>query len=408
MWSALLLGGLALGQSPAPQTVEIPLPQLAPPAPEPDKKPRPLSHRTDGRLMKSLQGTWYGATLDDHRISIYGWSEGAFTASTNTNDQLPMGFNYRANDFLLQNNWLRIERTINPNATTPTWGFRSDTILPGSDYRFTLARGLLNGQLTDDHGNPNLYGIDPVQFYGELYLPDAGKGLDLKLGRHYCQFGVESIDTTQNALMSHSYNFIYNPFTETGLLTTLKLSDAWSVQNGLVTGCDMFVAPGMTPTYVGSAKWAPPDGRNSFLFSVIIDEGRYDVAHNFSNPEVFDIVYTHQFSDRLSYALDALYSFQIGYPNVGFVNNWGVVNYLTYQFTPQVSGTTRLEIFDDPQGQRTGFKGLYTDFTAGITYKPKPYLWFRPEVRYDNNWESRPFEGNASLFTAAFEFLVRW
>src|SRR5262245_3948374 len=213
-----------------------------------------------------------------------------------------MGFNYRANDFLLQNNWLRIERAVDPNATTPTWGFRSDTILPGSDYRFTIARGLFSGQLSGDNGQPNLYGIDPVQFYGELYLPQVGRGLDIKLGRHFCQYGVESIDPTQNALASRAYNFIYNPFTHTGLLTTLKLSDAWSVQNGIVTGTDMFFAPGMNPTYIGSVKWAPPSGRDSVLFSVIVGKGRYDAANSLNNPEVFDIVYTHKFSDQLSYA----------------------------------------------------------------------------------------------------------
>src|SRR5438034_28711 len=83
--------------------------------------------------------------------------------------------------------------------------------------------------LAADGGQPRRYGIDPVQFYGELYLPQVGRGLDVKLGRHFCQFGVESIDPTQNALASHAYNFIYNPFTHTGLLTTLKLDDAWSV-----------------------------------------------------------------------------------------------------------------------------------------------------------------------------------
>ena len=43
--------------------------------------------------------------------------------------------------------------------------------------------------------------------------------------------------------MSRSYTFIYNPFTHTGLLTTLKLDDAWSVQNGIVAGCDAFIDP---------------------------------------------------------------------------------------------------------------------------------------------------------------------
>jgi hypothetical protein len=148
------------------------------------------------------------------------------------------------------------------------------------------------------------------------------------------------------------------------------------------------------------------------LFSVIIGKGRYDVAHAFSNPEIFDLVYTHKFSDRLTHTVEGLYSFQTGFPGGvgtnGFVNNWSVAQYLTYQFTPRLSGTARLEFFDDVQGQRTGFAGLYTAVTTGVTFKPTPYLWFRPEVRYDHCDQSRPFEGRADLFTATFDVILRW
>jgi len=416
VWSALFLGGaLALGQPPAPpqaQAVEVALPPPVPPPPAPEKPVVPAAAPERTPLMRELQGTWYGAVLDDNRLRVYGWADLSFTASTDRGNQLPMGFNYLANQFALQQNWVRFERTVDQAATTPTWGFRWDNVLPGTDYRFILARGLLSSQLAADHGNPNLYGIDPVQFYGELYLPEVGKGLDVKLGRHYCQYGVESIDATQNALASRAYNFIYNPFTHTGLLTTLKLTDAWSVQNGLVAGSDVFFGPEANPTYTGSVKWAPPDGRDSVLFAVIVGKGRFDAARNFSNPEIFDLVYVHKFSDRLTYTLEGLYSFQTGFPGGagagGFVNNWGVVQYLTYQLAPQLSTTGRLEFFDDVQGQRTGFPGLYTALTAGVTYKPAPYLWVRPELRYDRNGESRPFEGKPNLFTATMDVIVRW
>src|SRR5206468_11486704 len=133
----------------------------------------------------------------------------SYTASSVEHNQLPMGFNYRANEFLLQQNWLRFERTVVTSGTTePTFGFRTDTILPGADYRFTISRGLFSGQLTANDGLPNTYGIDPVQFYGEAYFPTIGRGLDVKVGRMFCQYGAESIDGPPNALASHSYPFI--------------------------------------------------------------------------------------------------------------------------------------------------------------------------------------------------------
>jgi hypothetical protein len=188
----------------------------------------------------------------------------------------------------------------------------------------------------------------------------------------------------------------------------LNLDDTWSVQNGLVTGSDIFIDSGANPTYIGSVKWAPPKGNDSVLFAVVIGSHRYDASHNLNNPDVFDLVYTHTFNDDLSYTLDACYSFQTNLPDSGFVNNFGVAQYLTYQICPQLSATGRLEFFDDCQGQKTGFKGLYTALTTGVTYKPESWLWIRPEVRYDYNDESRPFANKSSLFTASCDVIFRW
>jgi hypothetical protein len=357
--------------------------------------------------MRELQGTWPGWLLDGNKVQVTGWTEAAFTASTNHADQLPMGFNYRANELHVQQHWLRIDRPVDPNSRTPTFGFRLDT-LAGIDYRFTLSRGLFDSQLTDNQGEPATYGVDPVQFYAEAYFPGLGRGTDVKLGRHFCQFGVESIDTTQNALASHSYLFIYNPFTHTGLLTTTKLTDAWSVQNGIVAGADVFLDAASSPHYVGSVKWAPPNGRASVLLATVLGKGRFDREENFHNPQVFDLVFTYKLNQRLNYTLDALYGFTDNVPDVGFANWYGVVNYLTWTLSPRLSANARLEFFDDLQGQRTSFKGLYTATTLGLTFKPSKAVSLRPEVRYDHNDESRPFEDRHGLFTAAFDLVIRW
>src|SRR5207249_2975226 len=126
----------------------------------PPPPPKPPPERW--LLMQSLQGTYPGWLLDGHRISIQGWTDTNFVAASSSGSLLPFGFNYRGNEFSLQQNWIRIERPVDQSANGPTFGFRSDTILPGLDYRFTIARGLLDGQLTANDGMPNLYGIDPV------------------------------------------------------------------------------------------------------------------------------------------------------------------------------------------------------------------------------------------------------
>jgi hypothetical protein len=360
-------------------------------------------------LMTCLQGTPLGACLDAQRFQVTGWVDASFTASSVAHNQLPFGFNYLANQGLLQQNWLRLDRSVVTDGTNEaTFGFRSDTILPGSDYRFTAARGMFSGQLTANDGRPNTYGIDPIQLYGEAYFPTIGKGLDVKLGRVFCQYGVETNDAPSNALLSHAYTFIYDPFTYTGVVSTLSLSDTWSVQFGVVLGSDVFIDPAASPTGMGSVKWAPPDGKDSVQFSFIAGSGTFNQARDFNNPEVLDFVYTHKFNDRWNYSYETLLGYQTHVPDIGTAYWFGVLNYLTYTFTPKLSATTRIEFFDDAQGQRTQFKGLYNAFTAGVSYKPHKAITLRPEVRFDYNGESRPFENNHGLFTASTDVILRW
>jgi hypothetical protein len=180
------------------------------------------------------------------------------------------------------------------------------------------------------------------------------------------------------------------------------------VQAGLVLGSDVFIDPADEPTFIGSVKWAPPVGRDTVWFAVIIGPGRFNQAQDFHNPEVFDLVYTRQISSRLSYNFETLYGFTSHVPGIGTADWLGVLNYLTYTFTPRLSGTTRLEFFDDAQGQRTGFKGLYTALTTGLSFKPRKSITIRPEVRYDYNEKTRPFENKHGLFTTAADLILRW
>jgi hypothetical protein len=262
--------------------------------------------------------------------------------------------------------------------------------------------------LTGSHGQPNLYGIDPIQFYAEAYFPTVFHGMDVKFGRMFCQYGVEANDAPSNALLSHAYTFIYDPFTHTGLMATIKVTDAWSVQVGAILGSDIFINSADEPTGMGSVKWAPPGGRDSVLFSVILGSGRFNQSQNFHNPEVFDLVYTHKVNARLNYSFESLFGFTTNVPDTGTAYWFGILNYLTCDFSPRLSGTARVEFFDDAQGQRTVFPGLYTTLTTGLSFKPRKSITFRPELRYDYNTESRPFEGRHGLFTAAADVILRW
>ena len=45
----------------------------------------------------------------------------------------------------------------------------------------------------------------------------------------------------------------------------------------------------------------------------------------------------------------------------------GAVNYFNYKLTDKLLGVIRAEVFEDSEGVRTGFKGTYTEATAGMT-----------------------------------------
>ncbi len=232
--------------------------------------------------------------------------------------------------------------------------------------------------------------------------------MDVKVGRFFSQFGVELIPAVDNPFISHAYAFIYNPFTQTGILTTTKLSNAVSVQAGLVMGNDNIAAATAYPTFIGSIKWVNPDQRNSLLLNIIADRGRFDQKNNFHNPEIVDLIATHKFNSSLVYTFETLYGFTNNVPDIGTANWLHFVNYLTYNVTEQVNTAGRLEFFDDFQGQRTGFAGLYIAPAAVVAYRPVKWLQWRQEIRYDYNTQTAPFEGKHGLFTATSDFIIRW
>ena len=338
--------------------------------------------------------------MERDRLTVSGWTEFSFTASSASRSHLPMGFNFAANEFLLQQNWLRVDRAIAPDSGTPSFGYTIDLILPGSDYRFTRPRGLWEGQ-------SGRHGIDPVQFYAEAYVPDVGQGLNVKLGRFFAPYGAESIAAPETPFVSRSYTFIYNPFTQTGLLGELRLDDQWSIKGGLTAGNDVFIDRASSAYFVGGFVWTSDDGEESLDFTTILGNGRFDAGEDFHNPQIFSLVFSRKLSEQTDWRFDALYGFTREVPGIGFANWYGLVNYLIDNQTQRLSRTGRLEFFDDSQGHLTGTPGLYTAATVGLAYRPASRLWLRPELRLDHHG-GRPFEGRTTLLTAGFGLLVRW
>ena len=449
--------------TPAPINITAPLLPIPTPPPAPAAAAAPaVTPPPRWFLMKDLQGTYPGTLLDGNNIAIYGWAEVSATASSAAITNEPMAWNDRANRVELQQFFARMERTVVTTGTTmPTWGFRTDFLI-GTDYRFTLPRGIWNGQLLnskqDGTNGPvqNLYGVDPVEFYGEYYIPNVLAGLDIKVGRWYAPFGEESIEAVSTPLISRSYTFNNGPeFTNTGVLATLTINPVWTVAGGYAIGNDIFFDEGTEGRFVGFVKWTQPGsaatpvyGRNTVTVATSVGRGKFNTGAPFAtedptgvttsgiggeslngpfdqggaagrnNINLVDLLYTHTFNPVLNYAAEGLYGWQYDCPPGQVLNGSGTANwaslsqYMFYTLSSRLTATARVEFFDDFQGQRTGFDGLYTEVTGGLAFKYRPGLILRPELRWDENGESRafnaPYNPSHNLYTAAMDVIVRW
>ena len=391
-------------QAPAP--APAPMPMSTAPAINPlERAEPPAAERDKFLLQKLLESSPAGQTLAGNGWEIYGWTQGTFTTGSVRRTSLPVPFTDRIDQFSLNQNWLHVHKNVDTEKKEFQIGGVADLILPGTDYRFTPSRGLL----TERQARGETYGIDLYQAYVDMFLPNlGGNGTTIRVGKFntYCEYEV--VQGISTPFASRSYLFQYNPFTHTGLNAITQLNDDWWMANGIVLGSDNFFNDATRPTYIGHLAWAPKKGKNSAALNVVITDPTFDSNKNFNFYNVYNVQLTHKFTDKLQYVADATYSHMDGAPGIGFTEWYGLANYLLYDVNDKLQAKTRVELFNDEQGFRTGTSGLYTAVTAGLTWKPTPWLWVMPEVRYDHNSDGRPFEGNDDMFTATIGAILRW
>lgn len=425
--------------------VEITAALLPPPKPpEPSAAPPVAAAAAADRwaLMKSLQGTMYGAALDDNRMYLYGWFNGSANTSTAAQNNAPVTWIDRPNNFLFQQAWVRLGRSVVTSGTTmPTFGFQLDFLF-GSDYRYTMPRGLWNSQLLNSAWDPatdpsgtkyqRLYGVDLVQQYVNAYIPNLFRGTEIRIGRFYTPWGVESIEAISTPLITHSYAFNWSPpFTHCGAAAYITFDPEWSAVLMAVNGNDVYWGdPATEWRFVGNVKWTQPGGKNTVTLAASIGRGKFDDGEKFDVPGVetideaggrtnmnaFDIVWTHLLNPRLAYNLEAIYGYQTNVPAIynskgyGTAHWYAIAHYLFWTISPQLTGILRFENFDDMQGQRTTVDAVYTSVTTGLVYRPIKDVILRSELRYDIASHGRPFDNgtNNQLFVAAVDFTVRW
>ena len=142
----------------------------------------------------------------------------------------------------------------------------------------------------------------------------------------------------------HSLVYGFDNYTQTGIFTTTKLNDQWTMQLGLSNGTDVALwqkDPGNQPTGTVMLQWISPNQKRFHLRRATMRSTTADFGYN--NLQQIVGTWTHKFNDKLYTATEALYMymrrcedapdaavpFQSGSFPVkrGYASEWGIVNY---------------------------------------------------------------------------------
>jgi hypothetical protein len=358
-----------------------------------------------GLFMESISDTPVGRGLETMGVSLSGWVQGSYTASSTDNDQLPLGFNHLSNEPQLNQSWIKFQREADESFPV---SLAADWILPGTDYRFTLANGIFDEQQNEGvDRKASKYGYDPVQFYIALEKQKImNMPVKVQLGKFASPYGVESMEAIETPFVSRSYTFIYNPFTHMGALGEIELSDTISGTFGIVSGSDSWIEESPKPTFLSGLDFTWTNSSLS-IFSILSD-GRFDQTRGSDHPNIINLVYTNGITMHTDYTIEFLFGWQRNVPETGTAIWSGVVQYLSHKISKSISVNGRLEFFNDFDGDRTGYKGLYRTLSAGLTMSPKPWLKITPELRADYIGRSRAFEGKHFVLTAVLGAILLW
>lgn len=411
-------------------------------------------NQTDSPLMMAIANTSPGQWLQDNHFQIYGWANGGFNFSSNSQrpgGNAPMAYMYSPNTAQLDQTVLYIDRVPDTVQTDHIdWGMRLSALY-GTDYRYTTAYGITSGQLLKDN---HINGYDFPMEYGELYIPNVAEGLVLRLGRYISIPDIEAQLAPNNYMYSHSMTYSFDNYTNEGLVGSLAVTKQLMLQLGVVDGTETAIwnagqtrinpdpnplypgntlkkDPGYQPTLVACARYTWNNG-NDDIYPCMdgINNGEY----GYNNLQWYGFTYYHKFNEQWHLSFEAYDLHENNVPNLNnpvaaaaianggtpFSPQYmpfnapnaarcdntsdltctataiGTVAYLNYQFSPLDNISFRPEFYDDEQGQRTGVKTRYANFALGWQHWLSPQIEFRPEIDYDRSLNAPAFNGDSN------------
>jgi hypothetical protein len=357
--------------------------------------------------------------LEESPTKIYGWIQNSYTGNTNgrgNGSDFSVFPNRLADAWQGNQYYLIAENALEMNDEF-NLGYRFD-LLFGNDWQFTKDYGLFDRAFINGHFG----GLDLPQMYAETHLPVLTEwGLDVRGGRFYSPAGFEGVQATKRPLLSVPYTLNFTPFTFVGMLSTLHLKEdnRANLYAGTVNGWDRWINASYKWSVIGGYSLTSKSGKTSLntFFVIGPDQlpsfppgntpfyptgttppgylpGRRNIGYGGNTRTYFSTVFTHNWSDRLTEAVQTDQVLDKNNPGFGPAGTpadtawYSLAHWLLYGLDgnltdAKATGVWRIEVFRDDKGAATGVAGDYFETSLGLILKPRSWLWVRPEARYD-------------------------
>jgi Putative beta-barrel porin-2, OmpL-like. bbp2 len=394
--------------SPAPARRGLPSPLDSPPFPNADWSygGSPVIGEPDSNsypLMTAINGA-------KTRTKLYGWIEPSLNDSTSLQTNAPEENDVYSNRLELDQFVLYAERL--PDSVQRDhvdWGYHL-TALFGTDYRFTTGKGYWNGPWVNDHRQ---YGFDPTLEYVDIYIPQVAQGMNVRIGRYISVPGIEAQLAPNNYIFSHSLLYAIDPFTDTGLITTVKLNQQWLVQLGITAGHDVAPwTPDAKPSGTACLNYTTKSVNDNFY---VCANGINDGKYAYNNLQQYDATWYHKFSKTWHMATESWYMYERDVPAVGgpvrpepgtdgayclpwevrcTAPEYAVVNFLQKELSLHNFISFRSDFLDDKKGQRTGYATKYSENTIMLCHWIGSTVQLRPELRFERAWDRKAYDNS--------------
>jgi len=408
----------------------------------------------DSPFMAAIGNTSAGQWMSDNGLQLYGWIDAGLNLSSNTvrpGGNAPAAYAYTPNTVQLDQLVFYLDKFPDTVQTDHVdWGMRLSAIY-GENYRYTTAYGVASYQLLKDN---KVNGYDFPMVYGEIFIPQIAEGFMIRVGRYISLPDIEAQLAPNNYLYTHSMTYAYDNYTNEGIQTTLAFTKDVLVQLGVSVGTEAAVwhmgekvanpdpnplypgasflkDPGAMPTLTACIRYGWNDGKdNLYPCAEGINKGTW----GYNNLQWYGTTYYHKFDDQwhLSYEFYTLWQNKVpnlnnpvaqaaianggtpfspqylpfNAPNAAQCHgasaltcratSIGTTAYLNYSPEPLDNFSFRPEFYDDEEGQRTGTKAVYYEFSLGWQHWLSPQIEFRPEIGYYRSVDAKAFNGDAN------------